>query len=270
MKRLSVIIGGSFVGLVVLAALVSFFWTPYDPTQVMAAERLQPPSADHLMGTDGFGIDIFSRIMVGARSALLVGIVSVAIAAAIGVPLGIISGMSNKVVATVISRATDILYAFPAILLAILLAAALGGSTMTGMVAIGVSTIPVFTRVARAGTLQVMSQDFITAARASGTCPVTIAIKHVWTNISPLIGVQASVSFGMALLSEAALSYLGLSTPPTTPTWGRMLYDAQKYLLTDPNLTVWPALAIALAVMGFNVLGDGMREYLDPRLREVR
>lgn len=269
MRRLGLVIGLVLVGLVVAMTVVSFFWTPFDPTRVVPVARNQPPGWPHLMGTDGFGIDIFSRILAGSRSALLVGVVAVAIAGVIGVPLGIIAGMNRTGLGRVIMRATDILYAFPALLLAVMLAAALGGSTLTGMIAIGVSTIPAFARLARAGTLQVMSQDFVLAARSSGTPVAAIGVRHVWPNIAPLIGVQVTVSFAMAILAEAALSYLGLATPPTVPTWGRMLYDAQKYLFTDPNQALWPGLAIGLAVLGFNVLGDALRDYLDPRLREV-
>lgn len=269
MKRLSLWIGVVLVAAVVLTAVVSMAWTPYSPITVVPAERLQPPSGAHWLGTDGFGIDTASRIMAGARVVLLVGIISVGIAAVIGVPLGMIAGMSGGIISRLILRVGEVLYAFPALLLAILLAAAVGGSTTTAMVAIGVATIPVFIRITRAGTLQVMSQDYILAARSSGTAWYQIALRHVLPNIAPLIGVQASMSFGMAILAEAALSYLGLASPPTTPTWGRMLYDAQKYLFNAPYLTVWPGAAVALAVLGFNVLGDGLRDYLDPRLREV-
>lgn len=269
MKKLSLAIGLVLVCMVVTMALVSFVWTPYDPTRVVPAEALQPPSRQHIMGTDGFGIDIFSRILAGSRIVVLVGVIAVGIAALVGTPLGMVSGMVKGWSGTLVQRATDTLYAFPALLLAILLAAAAGGSTVTGMIAIGIATIPVFARIARIGSMQVMSQDYVLAARSAGTPWLSIARRHVLPNIAPLIGVQASVSFGMAILAEASLSYLGLATPPTVPTWGRMLFDAQKYLFSDPNLAIWPALAIGLAVLGFNVLGDGLRDYLDPRLREV-
>lgn len=269
MRRVPLVFGLAAVGLVVVTALVSLVWTPYDPAAIDPAGRLAGPGWTHLAGTDTFGRDVFSRLMAGSRICLLVGIVSVAIAAAVGVPLGLVAGMTRGVVSRLVLRATDMLYAFPAILVAMLLAAAFGGSTLTGMTAIGIATVPVFTRIARAGTLTVMSQDYIWAARASGTTWPTIAARHVWPNIAPLMGVQASVSFGMAILAEAALSYLGLATPPTTPTWGRMLYDAQAQLFNAPMLTLWPAAAIVVSVMGFNVLGDALRDLLDPRLREV-
>ncbi len=265
--------GAILVAAVLLIAAVSLAWTPYDPVAVVPADRLAPPGAGHLLGTDDYGIDIVSRLMVGARIAVQVGVVAVAIAALVGVPLGMLAGAGSAapggaVAAVVVMRATDILYAFPAMLLAILFAAAFGGSTGTAMVAIGIANIPPFTRVARAATVQVLVSDFVLAARGAGTGPGGIALRHVLPNISPVIGVQASMAFGMAILSEAALSYLGLSTPLPTPTWGRMLNQAQAYIFSDPQLAVWPGLAIGLAVLGFNLLGDGLRDLLDPRLRE--
>lgn len=271
MRRLPLWVGLSLVFSLVLMALVSLLWTPFDPTLVDADARLRRPGWPHLLGTDGMGIDTLSRIMVGSRICLFVGVVAVSIAALVGVPLGMVAGMVGGWPARLVLRASDILYAFPALLLAILLAAARGASTLTGMVAIGIATIPVFTRIARAATVQVMSQDYILAARASGTPWPQVALRHVLPNIAPLVGVQASVSFAMAILAEAALSYLGLATNVNTPSWGRMLYEAQsKYLFSNPGLLLWPGLAIALAVLGFNLLGDGLRDLLDPRLREVR
>lgn len=269
-SRIQLWTGGVIVAVVVLTALVSLVWTPHDPTLVDPAHRLRPPGWPYLLGTDSMGIDIASRLMAGARICLLVGVVSVSLAALVGVPLGMLAGMRQGWLGRLVVRITDILYAFPALLLAILLAAAVGGSTTTGMVAIGIATIPVFTRISRAACLQVMEQDYVLAARGCGTTWTAIAVRHVWPNIAPLVGVQASVSFAMAILAEAALSYLGLATAITTPSWGRMLYEAQsKQLFSHPEQVVWPGLAIALAVLGFNLLGDGLRELLDPRLREL-
>ncbi|MGD7788010.1 ABC transporter permease [Propionibacteriaceae bacterium Y1700] len=270
MKRANLVAGIVLVGLVIVTALVSLLWTPYDPVRVDPTAVLAPPGADHVLGTDGFGIDVLSRLMVSARTCVLVGLISVGIAAVIGVPLGIVAGQRGGWLSELIMRGSDILYAFPALLLAILLAAALGASTVTAMTAIGVATVPAFARVTRASTLQVMSQDYVLAARASGTPPVTIAVRHILPNVAPVVGVQASVAFGIAILAEAALSYLGLATPPPTPTWGRMLRDAQTYLFSHPALAVWPGLAIGIAVLGCNLLGDGLRDLLDPRLKEVR
>ena len=267
MKRFQLWCGLALVAAVVIAGVVSLVWTPFDPFRVVPADRLLPPGWGHILGTDGMGIDIASQLLIGARQCLIVGIVSVGIAVVVGVPLGLISGQVGGWLDEAIMRLTDIAYAFPALLLAILLAAALGASTVTAMVAIGVATIPAFARVARAGTRQVMASDFVLAARACGTSTFNIARRHIAPNIAPLVGVQASVGFAMAILAEAALSYLGLGTP--RPTWGTMLRDAQEFWWVAPNLAVWPGLAIALAVLGFNLLGDGLRDLLDPRLREA-
>ena len=279
MKRAALVAGAVLVAGTLLTALLSLFATPYDPVAVAPGALLLPPGPQHWLGTDGYGIDILSRIMVGARIAAAVGVVAVAIAAVVGVPLGILAGAGSGAarqterrtgwVSGLVMRANDILYAFPAMLLAIMLAAVFGGSTGTAMVAIGVANIPPFVRVARAATLQVMVSDFVLAARGAGTGPAGIAGRHVLPNIAPVVAVQASMAFGMSILSEAALSYLGLSTPLPTPTWGRMLNEAQAYLYTAPMLAVWPGLAIGLAVLGFNLLGDGLRDLLDPRLRET-
>jgi peptide/nickel transport system permease protein len=169
----------------------------------------------------------------------------------------------------IVMRAADIVYAFPALILAMLFASVWGASTVTAMAAIGISTVPAFARVARAGTMQVVASDFVLAARVSGTSRLGIAGRHVAPNIAPVVGVQASVVFALAILAEAALSYLGLGTPRSVPTWGNMLRQAQDQLFTAPLQAVWPGVAIALAVLGFNLLGDGLRDYLDPRLREV-
>ena len=273
MKRSgSLIVGLTLVGFVTLLALVSLFWLPFDPGHVEASVRLSPPGWPHLLGTDGMGQDIFSRILVGARVCLQVGVIAVAIGALIGVPAGMAAAASKGWGGHIVMRATDIVLAFPALLLAILLAAARGGGSIpTAMTAIGIASVPAFARVARGASLQVLSQDYIVAARACGTRPLRIAVTHVLPNIAPVVAVQASVSFGLAILAEAALSYLGLSASPTTPTWGRMLYDAvQNYIFSNPALLLWPSLFIALAVLGFNLLGDGLREAFDPTLREVR
>lgn len=269
MKRLELWVGLLLVGLVVAMAGVSFFWTPFDPTAVRSAPPLQPPGWPHVFGTDHMGIDTFSRILVGARSALYVGVIAVGIAALVGVPLGVVAAWLPRWGAEVLLRVTDVAYAFPALLLAILLAGVFGASTETAMVAIGLAAIPQFIRVTRAGTLSVLASDYVLAARSCGTPVPAIAVRHVLPNIAPLIGVQASVSFAIAILAEAALSYLGLGTPPTVPSWGRMLGDAQTYLFSHPLQGVWPGVAIAAAVLGFNLVGDGLRDFLDPKLQEV-
>ena len=268
LRRLSVTgwMGLIIVGATVLAALVSVVWTPYDPLLAIPTERLVGSSAEHLLGTDRFGRDVLSRLLVGAQITLFVGIIAVAISAAIGVPLGIAAGMrQGKFLDSLVMRSADLLLAFPALLLAIIAGAVWGPSTLTAMIAIGVAGIPSFARVARSGTLQVMSQDFIAAARVSKVSEFQIAYRHVFPNISGLVIVQSSVYFALAILAEAALSYLGLGTAPPAGSWGRMLQDAQSLLAVNPTLTLWPGLAIALTVLGFNLLGDGLRDILDPR-----
>ncbi|MDO5508375.1 MAG: ABC transporter permease [Corynebacterium casei] len=260
------IIGLIIVCLTVLAALISLLWTPYDPLMAIVADRLQGSSAEHLLGTDRFGRDVLSRLMVGAQITLFVGLVAVSISALIGVPLGIAAGMRRgKFLDSLVMRTADLLLAFPALLLAIIAGAVWGPSTLTAMIAIGIAGIPSFARVARSGTLQVMSQDFIAAARVSKVSELTIATRHVFPNITGLVIVQASVYFALAILAEAALSFLGLGTAPPAASWGRMLQDAQSLLAVQPSLTLWPGLAIALTVLGFNLLGDALRDVLDPR-----
>jgi peptide/nickel transport system permease protein len=266
----SLVTGGALVGLVVLTALVSFVWTPHDPTFVDATVRLRKPGGAYWLGTDKFGHDVLSQLMVGSRTTLLVGVVAVSIAAVAGVPLGVLAGMSRGWVSEPVMRANDLLLAFPALLLAIMLGAAFGASTVTAMVAIGVATVPSFARIARSGTMQVMSTEYALAARAAGRRPLGIAVRHVLPNIASLVIVQASVSFAIAILAEAALSFLGFGTPPPTPTWGRMLQESQELLFTAPRLALFPGLAVALAVLGFNLLGDGLRDRLDPRLERQR
>ena len=268
LRRLSVTgwMGLIIVGATVLTALVSVVWTPYDPLLAIPQERLVGSSAEHLLGTDRFGRDVLSRLLVGAQITLFVGIIAVAISAVIGVPLGITAGMrQGKFLDSLVMRSADLLLAFPALLLAIIAGAVWGPSTLTAMIAIGVAGIPSFARVARSGALQVMSQDFIAAARVSKVSEFQIAYRHVFPNISGLVIVQSSVYFALAILAEAALSYLGLGTAPPAASWGRMLQDAQSLLAVNPTLTLWPGLAIALTVLGFNLLGDGLRDILDPR-----
>lgn len=260
-------IGLGLVSLVVLAALLSLVWTPHDPVQVVPTERLAGPSAEHLLGTDRFGRDVFSQILSGSQITLLVGLVAVGISALLGTPLGVWAGMRRGWVETLVMRGSDLLLAFPALLLAIVAGAVFGASTVTAMVAIGVAGIPAFARVARSGTLQVMTQDFIAAARSAGRPAVEIARRHVLPNIVGILIVQASVAFALAILAEAALSFLGLGTPPPEPSWGRMLQTAQASLGSAPQLALWPGLAIALTVLGFNFLGDGLRDALDPKER---
>jgi len=262
----SLVTGAVLVGLVVLASLVSFLWTPHDPLRVDAAVRLLGPSGEYWLGTDKFGRDLVSQIMVGARTTLYVGVVAVGVAAVIGTPLGILAGMGPRWLGEFIMRVNDLVLAFPALLLAIMFGAVFGADTVTAMIAIGVATVPSFARIARSGTLQVMSTEYVLAARAAGRPRPAIAVRHVLPNIGGLLIVQSSVSFAIAVLSEAALSFLGFGTRPPTPSWGRMLQESQELLAVQPRLALVPGVAIAIAVLGFNLLGDGIRDRLDPKL----
>lgn len=255
--------GVVLVGLVVLAALVSLFWTPYDPVAADASQRLLGSSPSHWFGTDKYGRDIASQLMAGARVTLLVGAVSVGIAVVIGAPLGMLAGMRRGWVEQAVLRCTDLLLAFPALLLAIVFAAVFGAGTVSAMIAIGLGSVPAIARVTRAGTLSVMQQDFVAAARASGRGPFAVAARHVLPNVAGVLLVQCAVTASVAVLAEAALSYLGLGTPPPDPSWGRMLHEMQQFLSLRPLLTVWPGLAIALTVLGLNLLGDGLRDRLE-------
>jgi peptide/nickel transport system permease protein len=264
-------LGAVLVGLVVLAALVSFVWTPYDPERVDSQARLLGPGGDHWLGTDKFGRDVFSQLLVGARTTLFVGVIAVGVAALVGTPIGILAAMSKRrFLSETLMRGNDLLLAFPALLLAIMFGAVFGASTFTAMIAIGIATIPAFARLARSGTLQVMATEYIMAARIAGRPSLAIAVRHVLPNIMGLVIIQASVAFAIAVLAEAALSYLGFGTAPPTPSWGRMLQEAQELITSKPLLLLWPALAIALAVLGFNLLGDGLRDRFDPRLEARR
>jgi peptide/nickel transport system permease protein len=261
------IVGGVIVAMIALAALVSFVWTPYS-TLYTDTDNLAvgPGIGGHLLGTDLRGRDIASWLMAGSRTTLYVGIVAVGIATVVGTPLGILAGMVRPAVSEFVMRITDIWLAFPALLMALIFATVFGASITSAMVAIGVASVPAFVRVVRAGTIRVMKTDFVLAARVAGRRGPAIAVKHVLPNIAGLVIVQCSVSYAIAILAEAALSYLGLGAGPTTASWGRMLYEGQSVITIHPMLVVWPGVAIGLAVLGFNLLGDGLRDRFDPRL----
>ncbi|KAA2254515.1 ABC transporter permease [Solihabitans fulvus] len=269
-RGLSLAVGAVLVGAVLLTALVSFAWTPHDPLLVDAAVRLRGPGAQYWFGTDKFGRDLASQLMVGARTTLFVGFVAVGVAAVLGTPLGVLAAMSRGWVGELVMRANDLVLAFPALLLAIMFGAVFGSSTGTAMIAIGIATVPAFARIARGAALSVLGSEYVLAARAAGRGRVAIAVRHVLPNIAGLLIVQASVSFAIAVLAEAALSFLGFGTRPPTPSWGRMLQESQELLAVAPRLALVPGLAIALAVLGFNLLGDGLRDRFDPRLERRR
>lgn len=268
--RLNFVTGLGIVSVVLLVALVSFFWTPFDPEQVNASKRLLGAlEQGHLLGTDQFGRDLFSRIMIGAQTALFVGVLAVSIAVAIGIPVGGLAASRRGWVEDVVMRTSDVIYAFPPVLLAILLVAALTPGTGPAMIAIGIAYVPIVARVTRGAALSVFELDFVTSARSYGRSDRYIFFRHVLPNISSVLIVQVTVLFALAILAEAALSFLGIGTQPPTPSWGRGLRDAQTFLQLSPRLAFWPGVAIAFTVLGFNLLGDGLRDALDPRL-EVR
>jgi peptide/nickel transport system permease protein len=266
----SAVIGGTIVGATVVLALVAVVWTPYHAT-IPSDQVLAPMSWHHPFGTDEYGRDVLSRLMAGAKLTLYSGAIAVLIAVAGGLPIGLAAAaLRGTVVDELLMRLVDLVYAFPALLAAIVLAAAVGASTTTAMLAIGIASIPVFARVSRAGALQVLESEYVLAARAYRRSTAAILWRHVLPNIRALLIVQASLLYAIAILAEAGLSYLGLGTPPPAPTWGAMVQDAQQYLGRDAVLVFWPGIFIALVVLGFNLLGDGLRDLLDPRLRERR
>ena len=262
-------VGAVLMALVLGAALLSLVWTPHDPTAMRIMARLRPPSADHWLGTDQFGRDIASMVLVGARNALLVGLVAVGIGLVFGVALGMLAALyRGRLIDEAVMRGLDFVFAFPAVLTAILILTWFGPGLVNAVVAIGIFNIPVFARQARGATLQVLAQDYIRAARLAGLSRAAIMRRHIVPNITGLMIVQGSTQFAFAILAEASLSYLGIGTQPPNPSWGRMLNDAQTYLATAPHLALVPGLAIAITVLAFNLLGDGLRDLLDPRMKE--
>jgi peptide/nickel transport system permease protein len=252
-----------FVAVAVLAPLIA----PYDPTaQTWTAVR-KPPSLAHWLGTDDVGRDILSRVIFGARASLLASVVSVAIAIAIGVPAGMLAGYLGGFIDALLSRMTDAMLACPFLILAIALAAFLGPSLTNAMIAIGISTTPIFVRLTRGQVMAVKVEDYVEAARAVGNPNWRIVLVHVLPNILPTLIVQATSSMAGAIIAEAALSFLGLGQQPPAPSWGSMLNSAQRFLVNEPWMAVWPGLAIFLTVLSFNLVGDGLRDALDPRER---
>jgi peptide/nickel transport system permease protein len=251
--------------LIVGTALLSLVYTPRDPLRMELTARLESPSTSHPMGTDQYGRDLLSRVMRGAIASLAVGAVAVGIGMSIGVALGAAGGWIGGWLDEAAMRVTDAVYGFPAVLSALLVTSVFGPGVLISMVAVGIAYVPVFARLTRANVLSLRTQEFVAAAEALGARDGAILWRHVLPNtVSPLI-VQATISFPLAILAEAALSYLGLGTQPPHPSWGLMLREAQNFLQLSPWFAVFPGAAIALAVLGFNLLGDGLRDILDPR-----
>lgn len=260
------LIGFIIVAALVLAAILAGFIAPYDPLKPDFMAILQPPSDKYWLGTDEIGRDVLSRLIYGARASLQAGLIAVLLAAGIGVPIGIISGYFRGFIDDyVIMRLTDAMMAFPVIVLALAIAAAVGSSLTTAMVAIGIVYVPIFVRLARAQTLSVRETEYVEAARALGNNHLAIMGRHILPNITSAIVIQMSVSMATAILAETALSFLGLGVQPPTPSWGSMLRLGVGYLESAPWVSFWPGLAIFLAVLGINLVGDALRDVLDPR-----
>ncbi|SHE86149.1 peptide/nickel transport system permease protein [Lampropedia hyalina DSM 16112] len=257
---------GALLTLTVLAvAVLAWFWTPHPPAQMDVLRKLQPPGASHWLGTDVYGHDVASQLMVGAQSSILVGLIAVGIGLLGGVTLGLLAATCKGWVDELVMRLADVAFAFPALLLAILFTAVYGSGVGVSMLAIGMAGIPVFARISRASAQVLWTREFVLAARACGKGRWRITRDHILPNLAPLLLVQATVQFAIAILAEAALSYLGLGTQYPTPSWGRMLSEAQSLMFQAPLLAVYPGVAIALSVLGLNLLGDGLRDVLDPR-----
>ena len=270
LRHRSFAIGAVLTLLLLLAASLSLIWTPWSPYEIDMAAKLQPPGAQHWLGTDPFGRDVTSLLLVGARNSILVGVIAVSIGLSVGTLLGLLAAARRGWVEEAIMRLADFTFAFPAILSAIMLTAVFGAGIVNSIIAIGVFNIPTFARVTRASANAVWSREFVLAARACGKGPWRITFDHVLPNILSALIVQATIQFALAILAEAALSYLGLGTQPPQPSWGRMLAEAQTLLFQAPMLAVFPGVAIALAVLGLNLLGDGLRDLMDPRLARKR
>jgi peptide/nickel transport system permease protein len=266
-KRKAAVAGLVILTIFMLLALLAPLIVPYDPIATSWSLVRKPPTMAHWFGTDELGRDILSRVVYGARASLLAGLISVAIALGIGVPLGLLAGYRGGFVDALISRITDAMLACPFLILAIALAAFLGPSLGNAMIAIGVSATPIFIRLTRGQVLSVKAEDYVEAARALGNPPWRIAVSHILPNILPALLVQATLSIAAAIIAEAALSFLGLGQQPPTPSWGSMLNAAQRFLTQAPWMAIWPGLAIFLVVLSLNLLGDGLRDALDPRQR---
>jgi peptide/nickel transport system permease protein len=269
-KHHSFVAGAAIVLLLVISATVSLFWSPYPVGDIDIPNKLAGPSAQHWFGTDSLGRDIASLLLVGSQNSLLVGFIAVGIGLGLGVPLGLLASARRGWIEEVVMRAADFTFAFPALLSAILLTAIYGPGLVVSITAIGIFNIPVFARITRGAANAVWTRDFTLAARAAGKTKWAITWEHVLPNVASVLIVQATVQFAIAILAEAALSYLGLGTQPPNPSWGRMLNEAQSQMFQAPMLAVYPGVAIALAVLGLNLLGDGLRDLLDPRLSRTR
>ena len=265
MRRKSAVVGGVFVIFFILVAALAPLISPFDPVATDWGQVRKAPSAMHWMGTDEIGRDVLARMIWGAQASLLAGVISVAIAVGLGVPVGLLSGYCGGWIDALLQRITDAMLAIPFLILAIALAAFLGPSLTNAMIAIGVSTMPIFIRLTRGQVLSVKVEDYVEAARAVGNSHPRIAVRHIFPNVVAPVLVQATLSIATAIIAEASLSFLGLGQQPPAPSWGSMLNVAKNFLSQAPWMASFPGLAICMVVLGFNLLGDGLRDALDPK-----
>lgn len=271
LRSRSLIIGLVLSAVFIGAALVSYVWTPFDVETLNIPNKMKNPNAVHWFGTDHFGRDIFSMIMVGARTSIAVALVAVGIGILLGVPLGLASAARRGGwVDEVIMRGNDLVFAFPALLIAIMITAVFGPSAVNAIIAIGIFNIPVFARLSRGSALSLWTRDYVLSARVAGKGALRISIEHILPNIMNLLIVQGTIQFSLGILAEAGLSYVGLGAQPPIPSWGRMLADSQTLITLAPHMALFPGFAILLTVLGLNLMGDGLRDLLDPRLRNAR
>ena len=266
----SMVVGGVITFVMVAIAVVSLVWTPYDPAAISIPDRLLPPSSLHWLGTDHFGRDVLSMLMEGARNSMAVALIAVGVGVGLGVPLGLLAAARRGWLDEVVMRVNDLVFAFPALLLAIMITALLGPGAVNAILAIGIFNVPVFARLTRGAALSLWTRDYVLAARVAGKGRWLISIEHILPNLLSTLVVQATIQFSLGILAEAALSYVGLGTQPPAVSWGRMLADAQTMIALAPRLAILPGTAIVLAVLGLNLLGDGLRDLLDPRWRRAR
>ncbi len=270
LRSRNLVVGHLLAAAFAIGAVLSLFWTPYDVTELTIATRLQAPSAIHWFGTDHFGRDILSMIMVGAQTSIAVAIVAVGIGMGIGVPLGLAAAARRgHLLDETIMRGNDLVFAFPSLLIAIMITTVFGPSALNAIIAIGIFNIPVFARLTRGAALPLWTRDYILSARVSGKGPVRISVEHILPNVTNLLIVQGTIQFSLGILAEAALSYVGLGVQPPTPSWGRMLADSQTLIAIAPHMAMFPGFAILLTVLGLNLAGDGLRDLLDPRIRNA-
>jgi len=271
LKSRNLYIGVTLTSIFAIAALLSLIWTPYDVTQLDIASKLKSPSLEHLFGTDHFGRDTFSMVMVGAQTSIAVAFIAVGIGMGLGVPLGLAAAAyRGGWLDELIMRGNDLIFAFPSLLIAIMITAVFGPSAVNAIIAIGIFNIPVFARLSRGAALPLWTRDFILAARVAGKGSARISVEHILPNITNLLVVQGTIQFSLGILAEAGLSYVGLGVQPPTPSWGRMLAESQTLISIAPHLALFPGFAILLTVLGLNLAGDGLRDLLDPRIRRTR